>query len=89
MIRPDIFVTSNRKTHTNDFPRHGFFTRLPRGLLAACKVERMSGNTQPNGLSEIAHEWSKTLHGLKKKFARVGQRLIFVAMISQVNANGF
>jgi len=26
---------------------------------------------------------------LGKKFARVGQRLIFVAMISRVNANGF
>ena len=33
------YVTSHRKTYTNDFPRNGFFTRLPRGLLAACKAE--------------------------------------------------
>ena len=59
-------MTSHRKTYTNDFPRNGFFTRLPRGLLAACKAEWTSGNRQPNGLSEIAHEWSKILHGLEK-----------------------
>ena len=32
-------VTSHRKTYTNDFPRNGFFTWLPRGLLVACKVD--------------------------------------------------
>ena len=32
-------VTSHAKTYTKDFPRNGFFTRLPRGLLTTRKVE--------------------------------------------------
>ena len=31
------------------------------------QVKRI-GNAQPNGFSEIAHEWLKILHGLQKNF---------------------
>ena len=49
----------SREIYIYDFPRNGFFTRLPREFLTTWEVKWMSGKAQPNRFSEIAHEWLK------------------------------
>ena len=39
----DKIVTSHRKTYTNDFPRNGFFARLPRGLRERVAIDNQTG----------------------------------------------
>ena len=78
-------MTSHRKT---TFRETGF----SHGYLAGCSrlvksSERVAIHNQMGCQKSLIVVENFTR--LEKKIARVGQRLIFVAMISRVNANGF